>query len=209
MRKYFIAFVLVIALTMPGYAIAGSSAHATGIAAADAGAFSGGNAFTSNSVNILENTPFFPMVLPMIQGGKVGDITDQLPNIGGMKKLVVPYVRENGERKIVDAGETINPDKVTTYNGWFMDRICLEDLIPDIVKYYRKAQNSGWDPAKMRYRVYYKDKAKSNGAQIGGAGGASGVAGNGVSGQGSAGLTLGYASSWADPMYVIMVCEIL
>jgi hypothetical protein len=170
-----------------------------------------GVTFSTTPMQNLPNTPFFPLPVPLIQGGRVGDITDQLPNFGGMKKLRLPYIKENGERKEVDPGETVNPDKIESFQGWLLSRICLEDVWKDVVKYYRKMQESGWDPAKMRYRVYYKDKAKGVGINVGGSFGGSGQnsATAPVNYQGSGGGIFGYASSYADPMYIVMICEVM
>jgi len=164
---------------------------------------------SENPVQNIQNTAFFPLPISLIQGGRVGDITDQLPNFAGMKKLRVPYIRENGERREVDLGEIVNPDKIETFSGWFLDRVCLEDLWKDVVKSFRKMQDKGWNIAKMRYRVYYKDKAKGVGASLGGSGGMSTTSNSGTGIQASGGATIGYASSWADPMYVITICEVV
>ena len=169
---------------------------------------SANNITFNDSQQLLANTPFFPLITPLIQGGRVGDITDQLPNFSGMKKLRLPYVRENGERKEVDPGETINSEKIITFNGWIMDRICLEDLWGDISKYWKKVSDKGWDVKKMRFRVYYKDKAKGVSANLGGQFGGSGNNG-GYGLQGSTGVVGGYSSSWADPMYMILICEVI
>jgi hypothetical protein len=169
----------------------------------------GVNVLSESPLQNIPNTAFFPMPISLIQGGRVGDITDQLPNFSGMKKLRVPYIRENGERREVDPGETVNSDKIETFSGWFLDRVCLEDLWKDVVKSFRKMQEKGWDPAKMRYRVYYKDKAKGVGLSTGGTGGMSTTTGSGTGLQASGGAVVGYGSSWADPTYVITICEVV
>lgn len=156
----------------------------------------------------IPNAPFFPLPVPLIQGGRVGDVTDQLPNFAGMKKLKLPYIKENGERKEVDPGETVNPEKIASFSGCFYNRISLQDIWIDLVKDFKKMQDKGWAAAKMRYRVYYKDKAKGIGVNLGGSGGASGFNGS-TAVQGSGGGIFGYSSSTADPVYVVMICEVM
>ena len=155
----------------------------------------------------IQNQPFFPLPVPLIQGGRVGDLTDQLPNFAGMRKLRLPYIKENGERKEVDSGEMVNPEKIASFYGCLFSKIALQDIWIDLVKDYKKMQDKGWDPNKMRYRVYYKDRAKAVGVNLGGSGGASGFNGSEAV-QGSGGAIFGYSSSTADPVYIVMICEV-
>lgn len=156
----------------------------------------------------IPNAPFFPLLVPLIQGGRVGDVTDQLPNFAGMKKLKLPFIKENGEQKVVDPGETVNPEKIASFDGCFYNRTFLQDLWIDLAKDWKKMQDKGWDAAKMRYRVYYKDRAKGMGVNLGGQGGASGFNGS-TAVQGSGGGIFGYSSSTADPLYIVMLCEVM
>ena len=63
----------------------------------------------------IQNQPFFPLPVALIQGGRVGDITDQLPNFAGLRKLRLPYIKENGERK--EARLPLSPP-ATTLVSW-------------------------------------------------------------------------------------------
>jgi hypothetical protein len=155
-----------------------------------------------------QNEPFFPLPVPLIQGGRVGDVTDQLPNFAGMKKLKLPFIKENGERKEVDPGETVNPSKIKHFYGKMFCRISLQDLWEEIVSDFTKCQKDGWDPAKMRYRIYYKDRASGRSMNFGGSAGASGITSN-TAVQGSGGGIFGWSSSTADPHYIVMICEVV
>lgn len=165
-------------------------------------------AIVESSPANIPNAPFFPLPVPLIQGGRVGDVTDQLPNFACMKKLRLPYLKENGERKEVDPGETVNPEKIASFDGCFFNRTFLQDLWIDLTKNWAKMVDKGWNPEKMRYRVYYKDRAKGMGINLGGQGGASGFNGS-TAVQGSGGGIFGYSSSTADPLYIVMLCEVM
>jgi len=127
-----------------------------------------------------------------------------------MKKLRLPSINnQTGNHQTFDPGETIDPDKIASFSGHWYCRIGLEDIWQKIVSSFRKQQKRGWDPAKMRYRVYYKDRATGSGLSLGGNGGAAYTTMSGHSVQGSIGSVLGYASSMADPVYIVMICEVV
>jgi hypothetical protein len=163
---------------------------------------------TESTQQNIGNTPFFPLPVPLIQGGRVGDVTEQLPNFAGMQKLRLPYIHENGQRREVDPGETVNPAKIEHFYGKMFCRISIENVWEEIVSDFERCKAKGWNPEKMRYRVYYKDKAKAIGVNLGGSGGASGFNGS-TAVQGSGGGIFGYSSSTADPVYIVMICEVV
>lgn len=161
--------------------------------------------------NIPNNT-FFPLSVPLIQGGRVGDITEQLPNFAGIKKLRLPGIIQNGNNGNnggYDPGDIINPDKIESFSGCWVWRITLENIWQKVVRCIRKQQERGWDPAKIRYRVYAKDRSTSAGISLGGNGGTSRTNDSGTGGQVSGGAVLGYSQSVSDPYYIVMVCEII
>ena len=146
---------------------------------------------------LLQNPPIFPFPVPLIQGGKVGDITEQLPHFKGLKPLKI----SNGESEEVE--------EVEVFSGSIFSRTRLQNLWPDILKYYKKVLDKGWDPAKIRYRVYYKDSAMGAGVGGGGGVGGSGISTAGTSGiQGMGAILPGYTRSTADPMYILIFCKI-
>lgn len=217
MKKYLVPIMVLVALalTAPAFAVETFDGIGKTIQVSKAQSEALGIGLSSNTFSeaqqFLGNPPIFPLPIQLIQGGRVGDITDQLPNLAGMKKLRMPYVRENGERREVDPGETINPDKVKYFGGWFMDRVCLEDILIDLPAKWKKMVEKGWDPSKMRWRVLYKDKAKGIGGFVGGQAGASGQSATSttpIAIQGSGGGGVTYSSSWADPMYWILITEV-
>jgi len=136
--------------------------------------------------------PVFPNPIPLIQGGRVGDITVSLPGFAyvGLRPL------GNGD-KVLD---------LVVKSGSIFDRVRLEDIELDVIKFYKKTiEGKKWNETMVRYAVQYKDSAM--GAGIGG-GGASSVSGLGngataVGGTGSLAVLPGYTRSTADPVYVI------
>jgi peptidoglycan-associated lipoprotein len=61
----------------------------------------------------------------------------------------------------------------------------------------------------MRYRDYYKDRATSGGLSLGGDYGNSFTTQSGTAVQGSGGAGMGYGQGTADPIYIVMICEIV
>jgi hypothetical protein len=149
----------------------------------------------SDTLQNIPNTPLFPFPISLIQGGKVGDVTDQLPKFKGLKPLKVG----NGDSEEVE--------EVEVFSGSIFGRTRLQDLWPDILKYHKKVLEKGWDPAKIRYRVYYKDSAVGSGIGGGANLGASGTSGsNGVQGLGA--ILPGHTRSTTDPMYILIFCKV-
>ena len=132
-----------------------------------------------------------PQINPLIQGG-IGSAKDILPNFAGLKWL--------GEEEVI---------KVTSRNGWFLDRICMEDLEEDILSKLPSALDKLGvkDASRVAFRVYFKAKSKGigGGSQGNGAGsyipGVGATSASALSG-GLAGI-VGYNSSWIDPTYTI------
>jgi len=153
-------------------------------------------------VNIETPRPFVnipeinPIIIPLIHG-RVGDTTSTLPNFA----MVKPY-----------RGEPIV--KVKVFNGCLFDRVRLEDLESDVICYYKvligqekrwweaEARGKGWDSAKIRFAVHFKDSQMGAGVGGGGnLGGSTMTGGNGMAGGGA--ILPGYSRSTADPQYII------
>jgi len=190
MKKMILALTLVLMLSFTGVAFADSEADAKSKASAGADA----NAFIQNNdaqqfIGLPTN---FPMPIPLIQGGKVGDITAQLPKFAYLG--LTPLSKDD---KVVDLKVRL---------GSIFDRVRLEDIELDLISFYNKIAGKGkWDPKKMRYLVQYKDSAM--GAGIGGGASAGGSAINGgasqFGGAGTLSVLPGYSRSTADPLYVL------
>lgn len=192
--------------------ISGTAINSTPTAAAttNVGQLSETYVVTQSATQNIPNNAFFPMVLPLIQGGRVGDVTDQLPNFAGMKKLRLPNVEVCGDKRVYDPGETVNPDKIVSFPGHWFWRITLQDIWEEVTARFKQVQkDNNWDPAKMRYRVYYKDRATAGGFSLGGDYGNSFTTQSGTAVQGSGGAVMGYGQSTADPIYIVMICEIV
>jgi len=158
------------------------------------------------------NQPFFPLSVNFLPG-LVGDCTDQLPDIAGLHKLVVPYIHENGDRKIYP-GETIDPTVrpiVISWAGFLgMQRIKLEDIVPVLIDEWNNVIASGKIPKdKIAYRVYYKSRSKTLALSSGGQGGGAAITGSGVAAQGSGGAVVGWGSNSTDPKYYITFYKLL
>ncbi len=176
------------------------------------------NALNANNQNInmqFQDTrelpaalPIIPQVIPLIQGGRVGDVTGQVV------KFAIPAKPYNGELVV---------EILKVRNGSIFDRVRLEDIEVDLLSTYNsliagrkwyeedkspnaKARKNNYAKKEnIRYLVQYKDSAMGTGASIGSTGSVSGLAGGAANygGTGSVGGTLGYTRSTADPMYII------
>lgn len=133
-----------------------------------------------------------PPVVPLIQGGRIGDVTGQIARFAIAAK---PY---NGEPVV---------KILRIVKGSIFDRVRLEDVEKDLLNAYGKlVPNSGdLDPKKIRYVVQYKDSAMGTGLSMGGAGNVSALNGgsSAYGGSGSVGTGIGYSRSTADPAYII------
>ena len=176
------------------------------------------NALNANNQNINWNQtfedarelpaalPIIPQVIPLIQGGRVGDVTGQVIKFAIAAK---PY---NGELVV---------KVLKIVNGSIFDRVRLEDIERDIFSSYKSLVGGDkWyedpkgekangrknlDPKKIRYLVQYKDSAMGAGMNVGGAGSASALNGSSSAygGTGSVSAGFGYTRSTADPLYII------
>lgn len=189
MKKLLLALVIVFAMSVPAFA--GSSADATATAL---------TVIEQTEVSIVNDPrelpgaiPYIPQVVPLIQGGRVGDVTGQVVKFSIAAK---PY---NGELVI---------KVLKVVNGSIFDRVRLEDIETDLLNAYaglvEKADKKS-DPKKIRYLVQYKDSTMGTALGAGGAGSISGLNGGSAAygGTGSIGTGIGYARSTADPMYII------
>lgn len=133
--------------------------------------------------------PVIPQVIPLIQGGRVGDVTGQVVKFAIAAK---PY---NGELVV---------RILKVVNGSIFDRVRLEDVEEDLLKVYIKLSQKV-DGKKVRYIVQYKDSAMGSGLSLGGAGSISGLNGGSSTygGTGSVGTGVGYTRSTADPQYIL------
>lgn len=129
--------------------------------------------------------PIIPNTIPILPGG-VSNITAGLP------KFSVKPLATNDE--VVD---------VVYYNGWWLDRICLDELELEILKKYQKVlDEKKWETDKIRYAVWQKDSVVGSGTSGGLTGIISSVNGSTGSG-GGASLLPGTNRSTADPMYTV------
>lgn len=136
--------------------------------------------------------PVFPNPIPLIQGGRVGDITISLPGFA--------YV---GLRPLEQRDRVLD---LVVKSGSVFDRVRLEDIELDVIKFYKKTiKGKKWNETRVRYAVQYKDSAVGAGIGGGGTGSISSL-GNGVTAVGgteSLAVLPGYVRSTADPAYII------
>jgi predicted RNA-binding Zn-ribbon protein involved in translation (DUF1610 family) len=134
--------------------------------------------------------PVIPNPIPLIQGGKVGDITAQIVRFAIAAR---PY---KGEAVV---------KVLKVVKGSIFDRVRLEDIEIDLLNAYRALTTNGTDGKKIRYLVQYKDSAMGAGIGGGGAGSISGLNGGSAAygGTGSLAVLPGYTRSTADPAYLI------
>jgi len=173
---------------------------ATPVFAGDVNAIAGAGVDFNYSPTTYSNEPrqlpvpvfVFPNPIPLIQGGRVGDITASLPGFAyvGLRPI-------GKDDKVLD---------LVVKSGSVFDRVRLEDIELEVIKFYKKTiEGKKWNETRVRYAVQYKDSAM--GAGIGG-GGSSSVSGLGngataVGGTGSLAVLPGYTRSTADPAYII------
>jgi hypothetical protein len=133
--------------------------------------------------------PIFPPVIPLIQGGRVGDVTKGLPEFA--------YV---GLRPIGPGDKVVD---LVVNSGRIFGRVRLEDIELDLIKFYKETINKKkWNETKVRFAVQYKDSAMGAGIGGGGSASISNIAGSqGVTG--ALAILPGYNRSTADPMYIL------
>jgi hypothetical protein len=148
---------------------------------------------TQSSTVTIDNPREFLMVpgvgvyIPSMIPGSVLDVTKMLFLPAGLKGMA-------GQDSYV---ETI------TFNGWCMDRIRLEDISGDLLKYYRQLSGKWAAPEMIRVQVWMKSQVKGFGGSGGGSGGIGAIQGAQAISGGAAGL-LGYSTSYQDPQYVVI-----
>lgn len=145
----------------------------------------------------LPNVPLmFNQVNPLIQGG-VG-FYGHLPKLK-IKRLAT-------EETVIKV--------LKTYNGWFWNRICIEDVTEFVIakgsKLLSKSDGYIAPSGKIRFQVYLKNKAKGIGTSGGVNAVMSGLNGGSHEYGGGAGAQLlpGYNASWADPTLTVEFYEI-
>jgi len=142
----------------------------------------------------LANQAILPMPVPLIQGGRVGDVTKQVPQFAKLKRI----------------GENDKWLEVKVKNGNIFDRVRLEDIEIDLLAFYNEVcvGKGKWAPAKAAYAVNYKDSTFGAGVSGGAQGGASGISGTGIAGQGSGGIIPSVGRSTADPAYTLKIYKL-
>jgi len=191
MKKLILALSLVMVLAFTGISFAGSEAVAV-VSGISAGASADSTIVTNEAQQFINPPTNFPIIVPLIQGGKVGGVTSQLPKFA--------YVG------LTPLGATDKISDLKVKSGNIFDRTRLEDIELDLIAFYKKVAADGkWDPKKMRYLVQYKDSVM--GAGLGGGGSANVSAINGgsniIGGGGTLSVLPGYGRSTVDPMYIL------
>ncbi len=131
--------------------------------------------------------PGVGVYVPSMVPGQVLDVTKMLFLPVGLKPMA-------GHDSYV---ETI------TFNGWCLDRVRLEDLAQDLLKYYRELSGKWAEPSQIRVQVWFKGQTKGIGGSGGGSSGLGAIQGAQAISGGVAGLT-GYSTSYQDPQYVVV-----
>lgn len=164
------------------------------------------SAFSTNiqSINMSQSAPLMlPAVPPMYPNllqqvpGTIGDFTKEMPKFSEIKPLL--------EEEVMD-----KEDSVQTQYGWFADRIRLEDIEQDLLKFWQKVKSEkNWSPQEMRYRVFYKMNFRSVGVGGGVSGGGSAISSDGIRGGfGSGSILPGFNSTLTDPHFIIKIYHI-
>jgi len=164
---------------------------------ADASSYSGSQAVIVNEDVVQRINPptIFPNTIPMVQGGRVGDITQMMPKFG--IPGLTPY---NKDSELVIG-------VIGSYQGWFWNRIRLDEIEQKLIDKVNNIANSGEDMKCVRYVIQYKDSVVSSGINGGAAGSVSGNAGSdGIAGTGA--ILPGMSRSTHDPMYILKFYKI-
>jgi hypothetical protein len=148
----------------------------------------------------------FPVNVPIMQGGKIGDVTSIMPKFKNL--ALTPLQREDvytknekGVFTLVKKADVI-VKVFPPYYGYWCDRITYEEVEEYLIS---KAENYDGSKGKIRYSVKYKDA--SHALAVGGGGGASGISNEyPISGTG----VLGVGGVWAvhDPYFIITFYEV-
>jgi hypothetical protein len=135
-----------------------------------------------------------PNPIPLIQGGRVGDVTAQMVKFSIQGK---PY---SSDMKVVKVLKIVK--------GSIFDRTRLEDIEIDFLDAWKgivdKYASKNFDLSKVAYIVQYKDSAMGAGVGGGGAASLSSLSSTNPFGSTISGAVLpGYTRSTADPAYFI------
>jgi hypothetical protein len=194
MKKMILALTLVTMLAFSGAAFAGdgiiglplptprSEAEATAASTA---------VIQNNEAQQYLNAPSnFPYIIPMLQGGKVGDVTGLMPMFG--LKALTPLDRQ----------KDVVVEVLGVYKGWAFDRIRLDEIEKMLIEKAGDISGRGVDLDNIRYQVQYKDSVFSAGIGGGGSGSLSGPVGD-MGAAGTLSVLPGMHRSTADPMYIL------
>ena len=145
-----------------------------------------------NERELLGAPQIIPMPIPLIQGGKVGDVTAQVV------RFAIQGVPYKGDMKVVKVLKIVK--------GSIFDRTRLEDIEEDFLDAWKgivnKYGSKNFDLSKVAYLVQYKDSSMGAGVGGGGAASMSGFSGtNGMAG--TLAVLPGYTRSTTDPAYFI------
>jgi hypothetical protein len=148
----------------------------------------GNQQIVESTQQLLPNMTIFPLPVPLIQGGRVGDVTAQMPKFAyaGLKPL-------GKDDAVLD---------LKVKSGSIFDRVRLEDIELDLIAFYKDTAKT-WNPSKIRYLVQYKDSASGFGIGGGIGGGGSGITNGGVGAQGVGAILPSAGRSTADPQYIL------
>jgi len=188
MKRMISSLALILVLVFSGLAFAGSEASVDGVISS-----SGSSAVIVNNdaVQYLNAPTNFPNIIPMLQGGKVGDVTGLMPKFSF--KALTPLNREKDVVK----------DVIGVYQGWLFNRIRLDEIEVALIEKARDLQAAGKDINKIRYQVQYKDSVTSSGVGGGISGSLSGELAQGNGASGTLSVLPGTHRSTADPMYIL------
>jgi hypothetical protein len=144
----------------------------------------------------VSNPDIYPVNVPILQNGKIGDVTAMMPKFAN--PVLIPLQREdyyNKEGKLIREADVVIA-VLDVYDGYIPSRIKFEELETLALKYAK--HYTGMED--IRYSVKYKDKVWGLGA---GSGGSGAIGSNdGLTGGGIVGMT-GYSESTADPNFYI------
>jgi hypothetical protein len=124
--------------------------------------------------------------IPILQSGRIGDFTNAIPKIKGLKKL--------------DINTDVIIKVLAVYDGFALWRIRLEDVEEDLIE-----NAANYQGENIRYSVRFKDSITS--ASFGAGGGATASMDNGLIGGASTG-SVGYSQSTANPQFIITFYEV-
>lgn len=143
-----------------------------------------------------QGVPIYPNLLQQVPG-QMGDVTTEIPSIEGMLPL-------KDEVVIKDL------DSIQVQYGWFGDRVRLEDVEQDLIKFWEEVkEKKGWKDDEMRYRVQFKANFRSVGTGGGVAATGSATSSGGLSGgAGTLGIFPGFSSTLTDHHFIIKIYHI-